>query len=837
MNSPTDSIMTDTLQFLLGRTLRLGETRYRLDKELGSGATAVVFLGVLADAPDDASGHVAVKVARPDSKSAESLQSEWHNLTRLAQAAHPQYFPNIPYPNKVEDLTQELFAGGEFIKVSILVQELVQGQGIAEIAAKNKNLSLPEPLALEVARQYAEMLQTAHECNITSFDRKIGDLRWSAKGLANGNHSSARWERETAGSLKVLDWNVTHEASPGNIQLDLFRFGLLWHKLLLGTEPRFNAENAENWQLTEPLSRQVGWAELTWGTRRILERLLAATKAQYRDAGDLIKDILAEIGLWQQDQVELEKGYRAIYDRNRGRETPTFSAVDHALRAADVHRHRRDLWRDLAPSDLDNIIRALSTAWSEGLLAGLRSSLLDSNWTTVRSNLADIKTRPLDIVTQLHLDRIEQIVEFAFEKSLKRHDRSLVELFQQEDAIQKYVIDATTGDLTSEKIDEWRKLAEACADATEKSVRTRLWMGADYHYRFVTARSDEAAGRYLDASEHYDQIVNLRKNLKSLRKNTVNLLDRLYGDPSRDVDRLRELTAKTKADSDIVDLLRQGLDVIGVNAGNDDQISPKELSAHVAVAARQHPDCEPLIELYRLLTAEATRRLHSDSASLLAMQVLAAEQEQWRALAEKADAQKDIKQGGAPKPSNLDEKLWDVAKSETLSVKNRLNERQIGLRVAVLNAIGVEPINTEKKGETSIALSEQDFSDQDAMYVQMLVSSYRQTFPHDEDFSTTLSNHLEMIKKKVAVWHGDLKLSQFYFDQDKANRALLWARRGELVSDALGQVWDNTLSEKTLQEEFGKYNRTVNERNYRKGCLLWPFSSKATVPSAQEESQ
>lgn len=833
MNSPIDSIITDTLQFLLGRTLRLGETRYRLDKELGSGATAVVFLGVLADAPDDASAYVAVKVARPDRKSAESLQSEWHNLTRLAQAGHPQYFPNIPYPNKVEDLTQELFAGGEFIKVSILVQELVQGQGIAEIAAKNKNLSLPEPLALEVARQYAEMLQTAHACNITSFDRKIGDLRWSTKDPAGRNHSSARWERETAGSLKVLDWNVTHEASPGNIQLDLFRFGLLWHKLLLGTEPRLDAEN---WQLTEPLSRQVGWADLTWGTRRILERLLAAKEARYHDAGDLFKDILAEIRLWSQDPAELEKEYRAIYVRNRGRETPTFSAVDDALRAADVHRHRRDLWRDLAPSDLDNIVRALGTAWSEGLLAGLRSSLLDSNWTTVRSSLPDIKTRPLDIVTQLHLDRIEQIVEFAFAKGLKRHDRSLAELFQQEDAIQKHVIDATAKDLRSEKIDEWRKLTEADIDTAEKSIRTCLWMEAAYHYRFVTARSDEAAGRYLDASEHYDQIVSLRKNLKSFRENTVNLLDRLYGDPSRDVDRLRELTAKTKADSDIVDLFRQGLDVIGVNAGNDDQISPKELSAHVAVAVRQYPDCEPLIDLYRLLAAEAARRLHINSVSLLAMQVLAAEQGQWLALAEKADAQKDIKQGDAPRQSNLDENLWAVANSETLDVKNRLNERQIGLRVAVLDALGLEPINTEKKDETLIALSEQDFSDQDAMHVRMLVSSYRHTFPHDEDFSTALSDHLEMIKRKVAVWHGDLKLSQFSFDEDMANRALLWAKRGEFVADSLGKEWDQALTERTLQDEFGEYNRIVNERNYRKGCLLWPFSSKATVPSAQEES-
>ncbi len=824
--------MTNNLQFLLGRTLRLGETRYRLDKELGSGATAVVFLGVLADAPEDASGHVAIKIARPDDKSAESLRNEWYNLTRLAEAEHAYYFPSIRYPKKVEDLTQELFAGGDFIKVTILVQELVQGQGVAESAAQNKNLSLSEPLALEVARQYVEMLQTAHKHNITSFDRKIGDLRWNRKAPTDGNHSLSRWERDTAGSLKVLDWNVTHEASTGNIQLDFFRFGLLWHKLLLGTEPRFNPEG---WRLIEPLSRQVGWTELTWGTRRILERLLAATEARYRQADELIADILAEITLWKQDTTVLEGSYRAIYEQNRNRMTPTFSDVENALHAADVHRHRRDLWRDIAPSDLDNIIRALSTAWIEGLLGGLRSSVLDSKWTAVRSNLPDIKTRPIDIVTQLYLDRIEQIVDFAVKKGLERHNSPLKEMFWQADAVQKYVIDTSAKDLTLEGIDEWRKLAEACKDATEKSVRTRLWMEAAYHYRFVTARGNEDTGRYLDASEHYGQIVSLRESLKSLRENTVNLLDQLYGDPGGDVARLRKLTAKTKADSDVVDLFRQGLQVIGVDAGNNDPISPKKLNAHLAVAVRQYPGCEPLIALYHLLAAEDVRRKYADSASLLAMQTLADERAAWETMLSEAKA-------GAQGGNDLPARLWTIVQELEKPVGDQLEDRQAQLRMAMLQTICVQPVLGENAEQTTDALSLEELLDQDSIHLKMLVDGYHIVFSEDKNFPEQLKRYLDKIKGDVQRWHGDLEQSAFFFDNDKAKRCLLWAKRGELVAPVLGQEWEQKLTVESLKPRFDEYERLVDERNkgrdYHKGCLLAGFfGGKKTASAVSEEQQ
>jgi hypothetical protein len=56
-----------SFESLLGHTLTFGPDRYRLQKVLGGGATAVVFLGVDPGEPERRERQVAVKVARPGS--------------------------------------------------------------------------------------------------------------------------------------------------------------------------------------------------------------------------------------------------------------------------------------------------------------------------------------------------------------------------------------------------------------------------------------------------------------------------------------------------------------------------------------------------------------------------------------------------------------------------------------------------------------------------------------------------------------------------------------------------------------------------------------------------
>ncbi|HIG29807.1 MAG TPA: hypothetical protein EYQ50_19215 [Verrucomicrobiales bacterium] len=67
-----------------------------------------------------------------------------------------------------------------------LVMELVDGQ---DLSARLKSGPLPVEEALEVAKQIAEALETAHEKTVIHRDLKPGNIKFTTDGPATGRSS------------------------------------------------------------------------------------------------------------------------------------------------------------------------------------------------------------------------------------------------------------------------------------------------------------------------------------------------------------------------------------------------------------------------------------------------------------------------------------------------------------------------------------------------------------------------------------------------------------------------------------------------------------------------
>jgi len=284
--------------------------RWVLKKPLGGGAIAFVYLAENIETRQQA----AFKVARADidSDGLRRFREEGKTLLELEkrEGTKSHYFPRVLYPREVSSKGQYRGADGIW---HLLVLEFVQGRPLEEIAAEYPGGRLPEPLALEVAAQYADMLVLLHSSGRTCADRKLSDLRWLSDNT-NPNR----------GQLTVLDWNVVSEGDVGR-PLDLFRFGIFWYELLLGTKPQFRKPEQQGgsvqdseWRLFGRLEQHPAWGSLSVGTQGILAKLLhPIPEHRYRDADSLRRDVQAQLALWQREIPELLKSLADVRQNPR----------------------------------------------------------------------------------------------------------------------------------------------------------------------------------------------------------------------------------------------------------------------------------------------------------------------------------------------------------------------------------------------------------------------------------------------------------------------------------------------------------------------------------------
>ena len=132
-------------------TVALGG-RYRIERELGAGGMATVYLA------DDLRHHrrVAIKVLRPDLAAAIGFDRFLREISTTASLRHPHIVP--------------LYDSGEGDGILCYVMPFVEGESLRDRLLREKQLPVAD--ALRIAREVADALAYAHEHGVVHRDIK-----------------------------------------------------------------------------------------------------------------------------------------------------------------------------------------------------------------------------------------------------------------------------------------------------------------------------------------------------------------------------------------------------------------------------------------------------------------------------------------------------------------------------------------------------------------------------------------------------------------------------------------------------------------------------------------
>ena len=209
--------------------------RYAIERELGSGGMAIVYLA------EDLKHHrkVAVKVLRPELTAALGAERFLREIEIAARLQHPHILP--------------LHDSGAAQGLLYYVMPYVEGDSLRD--RLNRETQLPLEDALQIAREVADALGYAHSHDVIHRDIKPENV------LLSGGHavvadfgiaraiSAAGGEQLTQTGLAIgTPAYMSPEQAMGKAQLDarsdIYSLGCLLYEMLAG-EPPFNEPSAE----------------------------------------------------------------------------------------------------------------------------------------------------------------------------------------------------------------------------------------------------------------------------------------------------------------------------------------------------------------------------------------------------------------------------------------------------------------------------------------------------------------------------------------------------------------------------------------------------------------
>ncbi len=205
----------------------IGE-RYQIERELGRGATAVVYRA--RDRKHDR--QVAVKVLRPEVSVALGKDRFLREIKLLAGLQHPHILP--------------LYDSGEFEGSLFFVMPYVEGESLRE--RLNRERQLPVDDAIRIAREVADALDYAHEHNVVHRDIKPenvlllrGHALVSDFGIARAIYRAAG-ERSTGAGIAVgtPSYMSPEQASGDPVidgRTDIYALGCVIYEMLTGAPP------------------------------------------------------------------------------------------------------------------------------------------------------------------------------------------------------------------------------------------------------------------------------------------------------------------------------------------------------------------------------------------------------------------------------------------------------------------------------------------------------------------------------------------------------------------------------------------------------------------------
>lgn len=210
--------------------------RYRLERELGAGGMATVYLA--HDLRHDR--QVALKVLRPELSAVIGAERFLVEIKTTANLQHPHILP--------------LFDSGEVDGVVFYVMPLVEGESLRERLERERQL--PLDVALRIAKEVASALDYAHRHGVIHRDIKPENILLHDGRAVVADFGIALAVSNTPGGTRMTETGMSlgtpHYMSPEqalgeramDARTDVYALGCVLHEMLAG-EPPFTGPTAQ----------------------------------------------------------------------------------------------------------------------------------------------------------------------------------------------------------------------------------------------------------------------------------------------------------------------------------------------------------------------------------------------------------------------------------------------------------------------------------------------------------------------------------------------------------------------------------------------------------------
>jgi len=216
------------MSVLADRVQRVLSDRYLIEKELGHGGMAVVFLA--RDVRHDR--HVAIKVFRSDLGDASGAERFQREIRLLARLQHPHILP--------------LYDSGTTGETSYFVSPFVEGETLHERLKREHQLPIDEAVRLTI--EVADALDYAHTHDVIHRDIKPENILQQDGHAVVADFGIARAMRRTVGEwVTAAGMSVgsppymSPEQASGEHQLDgrtdIYSLGCVLYEMLAGRPP------------------------------------------------------------------------------------------------------------------------------------------------------------------------------------------------------------------------------------------------------------------------------------------------------------------------------------------------------------------------------------------------------------------------------------------------------------------------------------------------------------------------------------------------------------------------------------------------------------------------
>lgn len=345
-----------------GNVIRLGGEKYEILESMGYGYLAQVYKAKVLPGQE----LVAIKILKTehcgDSKALAQFEEESKVLLALAEA---EKSTGTHYAIRLRSAGQD--QEGRYYQV----QEFAPGVPLDLCLGE-----LSEDMELEIATQFAHLLQIAHGVNVALPDMKIDEVLWDGT------------------SICVVDWNLTRQGVEEQLK-DLRRFGALLFHLFTERPLILTSDLQVKGELGDGVPR---WSQLSEGTRLIISRALhREPKKCYRSAKELREDLE-----WQRENLRLtrEGQWRALEERTRiaclgSRWERALATCLAALNANPDEKGRSQLERlkDQIKRELDKEIMVPLARGLSNLKAGLYQASINDFEEALRRDPANREAR------------------------------------------------------------------------------------------------------------------------------------------------------------------------------------------------------------------------------------------------------------------------------------------------------------------------------------------------------------------------------------------------------------------------------------------------------------